>query len=119
MLLKVDENLNPDVADFLRQHGHDALSVYDQGLRGRPDGDIAAVCQRETRALITLDLDFADIRSYPPADYAGIIVLRVGDQSRAAVLQVMQRVVAALAQEPLAGHLWIVDETQIRIRPGS
>jgi predicted nuclease of predicted toxin-antitoxin system len=118
MLFKVDENLHPDVADFLRQHGHDALTVYDQGLRGHPDTDVAAVCQRETRGLLTLDLDFADIRSYPPADYAGIIVLRIGDQSRPAVLQVMQRVVAALTQEPLAGHLWIVDERQIRIRPG-
>ena len=118
MQFKVDENLHSDVADLLRQHGHDALSVYDQGMRGYSDGDISKVCQREARALVTLDLDFADIRVFPPEDYAGIIVLRVVDQSRPAVLRVMAKVVDALTRDPLTSHLWIVDETQIRIRPG-
>lgn len=118
MRFKVDENLHPEVAQLLQQHGHDATTVYEEGLRGYADQEIAEVCRREARVLITLDLDFADIRTYPPKTYAGIIVLRVTDQSRPAVLQVFQRIVITLNQEPLAGHLWIVDETQIRIRGG-
>jgi predicted nuclease of predicted toxin-antitoxin system len=119
MQFKVDENLHADVADLLRQHGHDALTVHDQGLRGHPDGDVAEVCRREARALVTLDLDFGDIRVFPPADFFGIIVLRVVDQSRPAVLQVMLKVIDALVRDSPVNHLWIVDETQIRIRPGS
>src|SRR5436190_1527827 len=46
-------------------------TVYDQGLRGHDDGDIADVCRREQRALVTLDLDFSDVRVYPPAHYPG------------------------------------------------
>lgn len=118
MLFKVDENLHSDAADLLRQHGHDALTVRDQGLRGHVDSDVADVCRRESRALLTLDLDFADIRAFPPADYAGIIVLRIADQSRPAVLKVIDRIIDSFAKEPLSGNLWIVDETQIRIRPG-
>ena len=72
MQFKIDENLHSDVADLLRQCGHDALTVVDQGLRGHSDGEIAGVCQREARALITLDLDFSDIREFPPAHYSGI-----------------------------------------------
>ncbi|HUY31318.1 MAG TPA: DUF5615 family PIN-like protein [Pirellulales bacterium] len=34
MHFKTDENLHPKAADLLRQNGHDALTVYDQGLRG-------------------------------------------------------------------------------------
>ena len=116
MLFKVDENLHSDVADLLRQHGHDALTVHDQGLRGHGDAEIGAVCKRESRAILTLDLDFADIRVYPPPDYSGVIVLRIVDQSRPAVLKVMQRVIVTLSAEPLEGHLWIVDEAQVRIR---
>ncbi len=56
MQFKVDENLHPDVADLMRQHGHDAVTVYDQGLQGALDADVADVCRRESRALITLDL---------------------------------------------------------------
>ena len=36
MLFKIDENLHPDVASVLREHGHDAVTVWDQGLRGMP-----------------------------------------------------------------------------------
>lgn len=116
MDFKIDENLHEDAAALLRQHGHNAVTVYDQGLQGHVDGDIAAVCQVEGRALISLDLDFADIRKYPPADYAGIIVLRLANQGRPQVLHVLGRIVPLFNTEPLVGHLWIVDEHQVRVR---
>lgn len=53
MQFKVDENLHADAADLLRQHGHDALTVHDQGLRGEADVDIASVCRREKRVIVT------------------------------------------------------------------
>ena len=36
MRFKIDENLHDDVADALRTHGHDALTVFEEGLRGAP-----------------------------------------------------------------------------------
>jgi predicted nuclease of predicted toxin-antitoxin system len=116
MQFKIDENLHADTAGLLRQHGHDALTVFEQGLRGYADTDIATVCQQEARAIVTLDLDFSDIRIYPPTDYHGIIVLRVSDQSRASILQVLGRIIPLFGTEPLAGRLWIVNEHQVRIR---
>src|SRR5438552_162585 len=113
---KTDENLHSDAAELLRRNGHDALAVYDQGLRGRDDSDIGDVCRRESRVLVTLDLDFSDVRVYPPADHPGIIVLRLHDQGRPAVNRVLQRILPLFATEPLAGHLWIVDEARVRIR---
>ena len=38
---------------------------------GAVDPDVAQACQKEARALVTLDLDFSDIRAYPPEDYQG------------------------------------------------
>ncbi len=119
MQLKVDENLHDDVAALLRGRGHDALTVHDQGLRGHRDAQIAEVCRREGRALLTLDLDFANIRVYPPADYPGLIVLRLGNQSRTHILGVLPRVLDLLDHETVSGHLWIVEETQVRIRGAS
>jgi hypothetical protein len=40
-----------------------------KGCVGHSDAEIAQVCQREARVLVTMDLDFADIRAYPPQDY--------------------------------------------------
>jgi predicted nuclease of predicted toxin-antitoxin system len=113
---KTDENLPVDVADLIRQRGHSALTVIDQQLSGHADTDVARVCQSEQRALITLDLDFSDIRAYPPENYFGIIVLRPAMQTIAAILRLSERALMLVGTEPLIGQLWIVDESRVRIR---
>ena len=115
MLFKLDENLRTEVGDPLRQLGHDVSTVYDQGLRGRDDHEIAEACRVEGRVLISLDLDFSNIQMFPPENYAGLIVLRLRTKGRIAVESVFRRVIAHLDQEPIAGRLWIVDEQRIRI----
>lgn len=116
MRFKVDESLPVEVAMMLRDAAHDAVTVAEQDLRGESDVLLAEAVRRENRALITLDLDFADIRAYPPEDYAGIIVMRVGRQGKAQVLGVFERILPLLDREPLTRHLWIVDEQTIRVR---
>lgn len=116
MKFKIDENLPVEVVDHLRQLGHDALSVIDQQLAGHPDVDVVSACQAEQRALVTLDLDFADIRAYPPATYSGIVVLRPGVQTIPALMRLVRRMLQLLATETLTGNLWIVDEIRARIR---
>ena len=116
MKFKVDENIPAEVAAMLASAGYDAMTVPDQQLGGQPDPSVATACRQEARAIVTLDLDFSDIRAYPPADYAGIIVLRLARLDKHRVLSAMQRLLPVLDQEPLAGKLWIVDETTVRIR---
>ena len=118
MRFKVDENLHEEIAAALRAEGHDAETVYEEGLRGHSDRDIGRVCQREQRAIVTLDLDFGNIREYPPELYPGLIVLRVANQDRPHILWVLSQIFELLDRQPLAGHLWIVSKTGIRIRPG-
>ena len=101
---------------LLRADGHDAHSVLDEELRGAADPSIAKVCQDEQRTLITLDLDFAHIRNYPPQDYPGIIVLRLARQDRDTVLAIIPRILTLLQTEPIAKRLWIVDDNRTRIR---
>lgn len=116
MRFKIDENLPVEVVEVLRHHGHDATSVCEQGLAGVADPAVAAVCQVEKRAIVTLDLDFSDIRHYPPANYAGIIVLRPAVQMIPALVRMMGQVTELLNQERLNGCLWIVDDHRVRIR---
>jgi predicted nuclease of predicted toxin-antitoxin system len=116
MRFKVDENLPVEVAELIRAAGHDALTVPEQNLGGHPDRAIADTVRKEKRAFITLDLDFADIRTFPPGEYSGLIVLRLAMQDKPRVLRVIERVILLLNSEPLAGTLWVVDETALRIR---
>jgi predicted nuclease of predicted toxin-antitoxin system len=64
---KLDENLPRDVQALLRQGGHDVQTALDEQLGGRPDPEILDAYVREARILVTFDLDFADIRLYPPS----------------------------------------------------
>lgn len=116
MKFKIDENLPAEVAGLLRKQEHDAVTVLEQHLGGSPDSNIAVICQQEGRALVTLDIDFADIRFYPPEQYPGIIVLRLERQDKPHVLDIFAHVMEAFSSEPIKGRLWIVEEKQIRIR---
>lgn len=113
---KVDENLPVDVAAFLHQAGYDAETVWEEGLNGASDLVIATACQRDGRALLTLGTDFADIRAYPPAQYAGLVVLRLKRQDKPYILELLIRLRKLFSQEPLGGRLWIVEEEHVRIR---
>jgi len=113
---KIDENLPIDVADLLRSVEYDALTVFDQRLIGEDDSRILDICKEEKRALLTLDLDFSDVRSYPPQEYFGIIVLRLRRQDKPFVMETIKRIIPLFEKEQVEGLLWIVEENRIRVR---
>lgn len=113
---KIDENLPLEVRSILRAQGYDAVTVLDQAMRGSPDDEVSAVCRAEARALITLDTDFANILRYPPAQHAGIVVLRLPSTDKRVVLDAVKVVAPLFATLPLAGKLLIVEEGRVRIR---
>ena len=116
MRFKVDENLPGELAQLLGDHGHEAHTVLDQRLGGSPDPTISEVCKREGRVLITLDLGFADIRAYPPAEYPGLVVLRLRRTDKRTVLAAARRLIKFLEAETPMRRLWIVDQRRIRVR---
>ena len=116
MQFKIDENLPIEIAELLINAGHDAKTINEQQLQGIRDPVLIDVCKSENRVLVTLDTDFSDIRAYPPQAFSGIIVLRVGSQAKQHVIKVFQRIIPLIEREPLNQHLWIVEETKVRIR---
>jgi predicted nuclease of predicted toxin-antitoxin system len=113
---KIDENLPIEVVQLMVTQGHDSLSVEEQALGGAPDPKIAEVCNAESRILVTLDTDFADIRQYPPGSHPGIIVFRISRQDIHSILGVTRRLLQTLSEQDPRGALWIVDERRIRVR---
>lgn len=116
MKFKIDENLPVEFADVLHASGHDAMTVLEQEMGGIPDVDLFGVCQAEERVLMTLDLDFADIRLYPPAESPGVFVIRIQPQDKHRLLESLQTIIPLIDQESVAQRLWIVEEDRIRVR---
>jgi len=115
----IDANLPRSVVTLLLSLGHDVEFARDIGLADAPDQDIAARARVTGAALLTRDLDFADIRQYPPDEYQGLVVLRLPDDATApAIVAVVERFV----REPtflagLSGRLAIVEADRVRFRP--
>ena len=116
MLFKLDGNLPRALLRLFAEEGHDAVTVTEQGLSGAGDPRIASVCRSEGRVLVTLDMDFADIRVYPPQYYPGLVVFRLGKHGPRRVVEVATRLLEMLPGESLQGQLWIVEDSRVRIR---
>ena len=115
MKFKIDENLPVELAQLLNQCKHNALTVLDQNLQGSDDPEIIKICLQEGRILITLDKGFADIRNYPPYKYPGIVIFRVSRQSKTHLVKVLQRLIPLFEREPIKKHLWIVEDSRVRV----
>ncbi|MDH5738770.1 MAG: DUF5615 family PIN-like protein [Nitrospira sp.] len=112
---KLDENLPRDAAALLRQPGHDVHTVLAEQLGGNPDPRVFGASQEEQRVLVTLDLDFSDIRVYPPAGHHGIWVLRSHTQSIENTLALLRSALRVLEDEPSQRRLWIIEPERVRI----
>ena len=74
MRIKVDEDLPRTAVRMLRDKGHLALSVVEQGMGGHKDPSLWRAVQAEQRYLVTADKGFADIRRYAPGTHAGVLL---------------------------------------------
>jgi len=113
---KVDENLPVECASCLRDAGYDAETADSEKLSGANDSKLFEMCQAESRILITLDLDFANVRAYPPGTSVGIVVLRPRVQDTRTILSLLKRVIVVMAAKLPRRQLWIVEPGRIRYR---
>jgi hypothetical protein len=57
-----------------------------------------------------------DIRAYPPGSHAGIVVLRLADQSAATVIKAIGDLASLAEPENLAGAVAVLQRGLLRIR---
>ena len=87
-----------------------------QKLEAVSDAELIELCRKEGRALVTLDLDFANPLEFRPADYPGIAVLRLPKRPTPDdYQQVVATLVKGLERNALAGKLWIVEPSRLRV----
>jgi len=116
MRLKLDENLGRRGQSILEVAGHDISTVAHQRLGGASDEELIDQCRREQRALVSLDLDFANPLRFKPSRYPGIAVLRLPSKPSEADLANLVRTLArALANDSMTGKLWIVESGRVRV----
>ena len=116
MKFKLDENLPVSSAAILASAGHDVDTVPAEGLTGAPDQDVVTAATAAGRVLISLDLGLGDIRAYPPGSHAGIVILRLADQSAATVIKTISDLASLAELDSLAGAVSVLQRGLLRIR---
>lgn len=116
MTVLLDHGVPRRYLRLLHTWGYEATVSSTQIAAAASDTEVIALAQRLDAVLLTVDLDFANITVYPPADYGGILVLRYKPQDEAGVDRTLQQVLADLYRERLRGALVIVGADRYRIR---
>lgn len=116
MRIKLDENLPFTLARHLRSLGHDAETVFDEGLAGRDDGQVWRAAQKERRFFITQDLDFSDSRKFAPGSHSGLLLIRLRDPGRQALSTLVREIFASQNVADWQSCFVVATERKIRIR---
>ena len=116
MNIFADECVYQVTVTLLRSQGHDIVTAQEVGLAGKADEEILAYATRHERVLLTIDLDFSNLRHYPPKSHHGIIVAKIRPRNAKAVHRVLEHMLNHVEADRLNKSLVIVDQNKYRIR---
>ena len=114
-----DHCISNSIVQTLRGANHEVVRLRDVLPVESSDAVVIAKAQEIDAILLSLNGDFADIVSYPPENYKGIVALQVRNHSEI-LPNLMARLTAYLnvqpAMEHYQGKLLVVEVDRIRIR---
>lgn len=103
MRFLVDAQLPPALAYWLREMGHDARSVREEGLRDASDSVLWEHAITHDRVIITKDEDFAD-RSVASRAGPRILWLRIGNCTNDALFTWLLPLLPTILDQLSADH---------------
>ena len=101
---------------FLREQGHDAVHLRDQGLQQLPDIEIVQKARAEGRVILTHDLDFGRIVALGGTRVPSVITFRLSDMRPSQVNQRLLSVLEHFTEQLEMGALVSVTDGGIRVR---
>ncbi|MFZ1009979.1 MAG: DUF5615 family PIN-like protein [Candidatus Sulfotelmatobacter sp.] len=116
MKFKLDENLPCELAEDLMRLGHEADTVFSEGLAGADDSTVIEAAQSSGRILMTLDKGIASLLQYPIHKHSGTVLFRPDESGRKEVLLFVRSRLDTLLTVRLSGRLTVVGPTRIRVR---
>jgi predicted nuclease of predicted toxin-antitoxin system len=115
----IDQCVPNSIIHTIRNAGHEVFVLRDYIPRESPDIAVIAKAQELNAILVSLNGDFADIVTYPPSAYQGIISIQLRNHPEI-IPQLMARLIEYLSLhnsgEHYRGKLLIIEVYRIRVR---
>jgi len=114
-----DHCISNSIVQTLREANHEVLRLREVLPAESSDAAVIAKAQEIDAILLSLNGDFADIVSYPPQNYKGIVALQMRNHPEI-LPGLLARLTAYLKAQPAVEHyhgkLLVVEVDRIRIR---
>jgi predicted nuclease of predicted toxin-antitoxin system len=114
--IKLDENLPQQLVQLLTELGHSVDTVPDENIAGRDDGVVWAAAQAAGRFLVTQDLDFSDARKYAPGTHHGLLLVRLPQPGRSALVERVSTLFRTEAVEAWKGCIVSATPRKVRVK---
>lgn len=101
---------------MLQGEGHSAIHAAQIGLAQASDEEIIAQARKESRTIVTADLDYARLLALVGSSSPGVIPFRGGNYSKKETLGLMKRVLTTMPSDQLLDSVVVVDKKSIRRR---
>lgn len=106
--LYLDQMLQLEVAQALRDEGHDVLRASETGQARSDDAEILQKAIAEDRVLITLDEHFGDWVVLPLSEHPGVIRLKLNPATSRNAINLLTSFLRVHSATRLRNHLVIV-----------
>jgi predicted nuclease of predicted toxin-antitoxin system len=116
MRFLADMGISHIVVTWLQAQGHDATHLRDEGLHRLENGEIFTKAFRESRIILTWDLDFTEILALSGRHTVSAVIFRLVNTRSAHVIERLARVLQESAQDLEDGAIISVEEARHRIR---
>ena len=116
MRFLADMGVSQRVVTWLHKQGHDAIHLRDEGLQRLANGDIFTKAFRESRIILTWDLDFTEIVALSKTSTVSAVVFRLLNTRSDHVIARLARVLTVSAQDLQEGAIISVEEGRHRVR---
>lgn len=115
MKFLLDMPVSASLLQVLQAHGHEGVHAYHIGKDRASDDELLEIARRESRTIITADLDFPRLLALSAAEGPGLILFRGGSYSDTEMGELLARALHSVSSEAMCKSICVVDKKRIRV----
>lgn len=117
MRFLVDQNLSPQVAELLRDAGHEAVHTREVGMERSDDDAIFDRAAAEDRTIVSADTDFGTLLAERATSRPSVVLWRrTHDRRAASVVALLLANLTFIEQALAEGAIVVFQEERLRVR---